>query len=113
MIPLGELAVFGLVGVMTLGWMVVVVWAYWKILERVGYDRRWSLLVLVPGVYQFFAFWVALAEWPKLPWTGGIIRFGGERAPAGAAIPGYCTVCGAAFRAGARYCPQCGGPLAG
>ena len=49
MIPLGELAVFGLVGVMALGWRVVMVWAYWKILERVGYDRRWSLLVLVPA----------------------------------------------------------------
>lgn len=109
--PYGELLVLGMFAVVALCGLIVMVWAYWKILNRVGYDGRLSLLIFLPGIYQVFVIWVALAHWPKLPWTGGVIRFGERKELRGVTMPGYCTVCGAKFGVGARYCPQCGKPL--
>jgi hypothetical protein len=53
----------GFVGLMVAA--IIFVIPAWKIVEKVGYQGAWALLVLVPLV-NIIAFWVfAFSQWPR------------------------------------------------
>ena len=49
---------------------VLMVVAYWKILQKAGYNGAWALLVLVPGINGIASIgillFLAFSEWPSL-----------------------------------------------
>lgn len=46
------------------------IWLYWRILSKAGYNGAWALLMLVPGINTFVSFGIllvlAFGEWPAL-----------------------------------------------
>ncbi|HXW76928.1 MAG TPA: hypothetical protein VEJ20_05910 [Candidatus Eremiobacteraceae bacterium] len=57
-------AFFGIWGIVCLAVFVIMLIAYWKIVERAGYSGALSLLVLVPIVNVIMLLVFAFSEWP-------------------------------------------------
>jgi outer membrane biosynthesis protein TonB len=53
--------------VIVVGFMI---WLYWRILAKAGYNGAWALLMLVPGINAFVSFGIllvlAFGDWPAL-----------------------------------------------
>ena len=49
--------------------LFVLVFPFWKITEKAGFPRWWSLAILVPLLNFVFIFFLALADWPALRGT--------------------------------------------
>ncbi len=63
----GYIACIAIFGIIIFALMIV---AYWKILNKAGYNGAWSLLVLIPGLGSLASIgillFLAFSEWPAL-----------------------------------------------
>ena len=46
--------------------ILLVVWPFWRIFSKAGFQGSLSLLMLVPIVNMFVPIYLAFAEWPAL-----------------------------------------------
>ena len=46
--------------------LVLVVWPFWRIFSKAGFQGALSLLMLVPIVNMFVPIYLAFTEWPAL-----------------------------------------------
>jgi hypothetical protein len=58
---------FGFIGIIvlvTLALMALLIYLYWRIAEKAGYNGAWSLLTLVPLGHIVLLILFAVSEWP-------------------------------------------------
>ena len=51
-------------------WVALIIWPFWRIFTKAGFNGALSLLMLVPLVNLVMIFFLAFAEWPALKETG-------------------------------------------
>lgn len=87
---------FACLAIFIIAIIALMIVAYWKILQKAGYNGAWSLLILVPGINTFASLgillFLAFSDWPALRTARGAtypppqVRYPSGPPPAG---PGY------------------------
>jgi hypothetical protein len=54
----------GIIALLTLALLALVIYLYWKIAEKAGYNGAWSLLTLVPLGHIVLLILFAVSDWP-------------------------------------------------
>ena len=80
----------------------LMIWLYWRVLSKAGYNGAWALLMLIPGINTFVSLGIllvlAFGDWPALrrpAYAPAPPAYQPPVAPpppaSGAAFPGYST----------------------
>ena len=51
-------------------WVALIIWPFWRIFAKAGFNGALSLLMLLPLVNVVMIFFLAFAEWPALKKAG-------------------------------------------
>ena len=54
----------GLLGIIVVG--VIIIWPFWKIFTKAGFNGALSLLMLIPFINVVMIFYLAFSEWPAM-----------------------------------------------